>query len=747
MYRIISIKTILTLIILFAFVFQIKSQEVNNNLCTVSDSLKGTFWDPSLSIDKRVDDLVGKLNLEEKVSLMMYNSPAIDRLGIPAYNWWGECLHGVARNGRATVFPQAIGLASTFDEDLIYRIASAISDEARAKFKAQQELGVVDRYTGLTFWTPNINIYRDPRWGRGQETYGEDPYLTATLGVAFVKGLQGNNPKYLKAAGCAKHFVVHSGPESLRHVFNAVPSKKDFFETYTPAFEALAKDAKVEGFMCAYNRTFEEPCCGNNYLLTELLRNQWGFDGYITSDCWALVDFYQGHKVVATPEEAAAKALKAGVELNCGSVFYPYLINAQKKGLISESEIDQRLKHLLKTRFKLGLFDPISCNPYNDITEDVICSIEHKKLALEAAEKSIVLLKNKNNILPLPKNLKNIYVMGPNVTSAEALIGNYYGQSNEYVTFLAGITAKIHPGTKLEYRYAFLPDGKNMNTIDYTPYDAANADVTICIMGLSGLFEGEEGESVASTTHGDRLNLKLPDNQINYLRKVRKILKDKPLIVVITAGSPIEMTTIDSIADAILYAWYPGEQGGAALGNLIFGDAVPSGRLPITFPKSLSQLPDYNDYSMENRTYKYMKSDPMYPFGFGLSYSQFEYSQVTTNAKSYKDGQTIIVQASIKNAGKYKADEVAQLYVSVPKSNFRVPIIDLKDIKRVTIEPGQTTSISFELPVSKLYSIDNDGNKVLLKGEYKIFVGGTAPTNRSIELGASQWKEINIKIY
>ncbi|MGC8803853.1 MAG: glycoside hydrolase family 3 protein [Bacteroidales bacterium] len=329
-----------------------------NDNCIIPDSLKGTFWDPNLPIDQRIENLVGQLTLEEKVKQMMYNAPAIERLGVPEYNWWNECLHGVARNGRATVFPQAIGLAATFDDSLLYRISSAIADEARAKFNAAVAIGNRGQYSGLTFWTPNVNIFRDPRWGRGQETYGEDPYLTSRMAVAFVKGLQGNHPRYLKAAACAKHFVVHSGPEALRHEFNALPSRKDFFETYTPAFEALAKEAKVEGFMCAYNRTFNEPCCGNKYLLTELLRNQWGFDGYITSDCWAIVDFYEGHKVVSTPEEAAAMALKAGVELNCGSVYYPYLIKVVEKGLVIESEIDARLKHLLRTRFKLGLFDP-----------------------------------------------------------------------------------------------------------------------------------------------------------------------------------------------------------------------------------------------------------------------------------------------------------------------------------------------------------------------------------------------------
>jgi beta-glucosidase len=722
------------------------SNNQTENCPAIADSLKNTFWDPSLPVEKRIDDLVGKLTLEEKVSQMMYNAPAINRLGIPQYNWWNECLHGIARNGRATVFPQAIGLGATFDENLIYRISTAISDEARAKFNTALSIGNRAMYSGLTFWTPNINIFRDPRWGRGQETYGEDPFLTSRMGVAFVKGLQGNNPKYLKAAACAKHFVVHSGPEALRHEFNVKPSKKDFFETYTPAFEALTKEGHVEGFMCAYNRTYDEPCCGNKYLLTDLLRNKWGFQGYITSDCWAILDFYQGHKVVKTPAEAAAMALKAGVELNCGSVYYPHLIEAVKQGLVTEAEVDARLKHLLITKFKLGLFDPSACNPYNNIKEDVVNSPAHKALALEAAEKSIILLKNKNNLLPLKKDLHYIYVMGPNATSAEVLLGNYYGQSNELATILAGITAKVSIGTKIQYKHAFLLDRENVNPINWVLDDAQNADVTIVVMGISGLLEGEEGESIASSTKGDRLDFSLPKNQIKYLRRVRQSLKEKPLVVVLTGGSPIEMQTIDSLSDAIIYTWYPGEQGGYAVGNILFGDAVPSGRLPITFPKSLDQLPAYEDYSMENRTYKYMKAEPMYPFGFGLSYATFVYSDIDSKAKTYRQNDVVSVSAKISNKSLLTAEEVVQLYVSTPKTTFRVPIADLKGFKRVKVNPGETTEIAFDIPVENLMSIDDDGNKVLTPGKYKLYIGGSTPFERCKLLGAPQWVETTITI-
>ncbi len=734
--------------IAFLFLINVNQGCINKsaNNCQLADSLKGTFWDPSLSIDQRIDILVGKLTLEEKVAQMMYDAPSIDRLGVPAYNWWNESLHGVARNGRATIFPQVIGLGATFDEDLIYRISSAISDEARAKFNASLKIGNRLQYTGLTFWAPNVNIFRDPRWGRGQETYGEDPFLTGRLGVAYVKGMQGNNPKYLKTAACAKHFVVHSGPEALRHEFNAVPSKKDFFETYTPAFEALAKEAKVEGFMCAYNRTFDEPCCGNKYLLTDLLRTDWGFQGYITSDCWALVDFYKGHKVVNTPAEAAAMALKAGVELNCGIIYNPYLIEAIKQGLVTEAEVDLRLKHLLRTRFKLGFFDPPSCNPYNSIKEEVVNSPKNKALALEAAEKSIVLLKNKNNVLPLKKDLKFIYVLGPNATNAEVLLGNYYGQSNELVTILAGITAKINTGTRLNYKYAFLSDRENLNNSDWVLREAASADVTICVMGLSGLMEGEEGESIASTTKGDRLDINLPKNQINYLRDTRKAIGKKPLVVVLTGGSPIAMQAIDSLADAIIYVWYPGEQGGAAVGNILFGDAIPSGRLPITFPKSLDQLPSFEDYSMDNRTYKYMKSEPMYPFGFGLSFTTFEYLNIKSELPSYKMGDVIKVSAKIGNTGNVAAEEVAQLYVISPKASFRLPVADLKGFKRIQIKAGENKEVNFEIPVERLMNIDDNGNKVLLSGNYKFCIGGSTPFERCKILGAPQWLETNISI-
>ncbi|HEV8512361.1 MAG TPA: glycoside hydrolase family 3 N-terminal domain-containing protein, partial [Cyclobacteriaceae bacterium] len=428
-------------------------------------SQKDTYLDPSQPINARVKDLLGKLTLEQKIGQMNYASPAIPELKIPAYNWWNEGLHGVARSGTATIFPQAIGLGATFDENLLLKVSTAISDEARAMYNSAIAKGYHQHYGGLTFWTPNINIFRDPRWGRGQETYGEDPYLTATMGVAFIKGLQGNDPHYLKTAACAKHFAVHSGPERLRHEFNAVASPKDLRETYLPAFKALV-NANVEAVMCAYNRTNGAPCCANNFLLTEVLRKEWNFQGHVVSDCWAITDFFQGHKTVATQAEAAALAVKSGVSLDCGNE-YPALLEAVKKGLITEKQIDDALASLLATRFKLGMFDPADKNPYNSISPEVINSAAHRQLAKEAATKSIVMLKN-NGVLPLKNNLSNYFVTGPNAANIDAMIGNYYGVNPSIVSVLEGISGAIEPGSQLQYRPGIVLDRDNVNPIDWT---------------------------------------------------------------------------------------------------------------------------------------------------------------------------------------------------------------------------------------------------------------------------------------
>jgi beta-glucosidase len=465
-------------------------------VCTTLHAQQSSpYLNPLLPVEARVKDLTGRLTLEEKVAQMNYNSPAIERLHIPAYNWWNEALHGVGRSGVTTVFPQAIGLAATFDDSLAKAVASAISDEARAMYNAAVRKNYHLQYGGLTFWTPNINIFRDPRWGRGQETYGEDPFLTSKMGVAFVKGLQGDDPKYLKVAACAKHYAVHSGPERLRHEFNAKASIKDLWETYLPAFKALV-EAKVEAVMCAYNRTNDEACCGNTYLLQDVLRKEWSFKGHIVSDCWALSDFYQGHKIVPNAVQAAALALNRGVNLECGSTF-PSLIEAVKQGLVTEKQINSSLSVLLRTRFKLGMFDPQDANPYNKIPEKVVNSAAHRNLARKVAQRSIVLLKN-NGILPLKNDLKKYFITGPNAASVDALIGNYYGINNHFVTMMEGLSAQIQPGSQMQYRPGALLDRPNVNPIDWTSEEAKNVDATIVVLGLTGLLEGEEGDAIAS---------------------------------------------------------------------------------------------------------------------------------------------------------------------------------------------------------------------------------------------------------
>ena len=725
-------------LMLIVLLLIVSCSTTKKNEPVLSEDKKGTFWDYHLSLDERTADLISKLTLEEKMSQLRHDAPAIPRLYIPAYNWWNEALHGVARFGRATVFPQPIGMAATFDEDLIHRIGIVISDEARAKYNAAVSIGNRKQYTGLTFWSPNVNIFRDPRWGRGMETWGEDPFLTGELAGAFVDGMQGDHPKYLKTAACAKHYVVHSGPEADRHSFNAIPPQKDFYETYLPAFRKMVVEHHVEAVMCAYNRTFSEPCCGSTYLLTDILRKQWGFEGHILSDCGAINDFYRHHKVTESQAESAALALESGVDLNCGSAFKS-LKAAYDQGLIAEEQVDERLTTLLKTRFKLGLFDPPSMNPYNDIKPDVVNSKKHKQLAREAAQKSIVLLKNENNTLPLSKDLKEIMVVGPLASSVDAMLGNYYGTSDEITTILEGISGKIHLGTRMDYRHAFLLDRKNLNPLSYGIGEAKRADVTIAVIGLSTLLEGEEGEALASDYKSDRKNIKLPGAQAEYLKEIAEARgEDKPLIVVITGGSPIAIPEVEEFADAILFAWYPGEQGGHAVADLIFGDVSPSGRLPMTFPKSVDQLPDYEDYSMENRTYKYMKAKPQFPFGFGLSFTSFEYSNLKLNKESVKAGESVEVNCIIKNTGNMEGEEVVQLYLKDKDASVRVPEFSLNGINRIHLKPGETKEVSFTIKPDMMEIIDENGGGTIEPGEFQVFVGGAAPVPRSIELGAPQ---------
>jgi beta-glucosidase len=693
------------------------------------------FQDPGLDLEVRVDNLISQLTLQEKVDQLLYAAPAIERLNIPAYNWWTECLHGVARNGRATVFPQAIGMAATFDTDLIHRVGTAIGDEARAKFNVSVANGLHGQYQGLTFWTPNVNIFRDPRWGRGQETYGEDPFLTSRIGVNFVKGLQGDHPDYLKAAGMGKHYAVHNGPEGLRHEFDAVVGMKDLWETYLPAFEALVTEASVEGIMGAYNRTNGLPCCAHPYLMQEVLREKWGFKGYFVSDCWALVDFFDGQNIVGSPEEAAALALNTGTNLNCGST-YPSLMKAIEAGLTTESAVDANLKELLPTRFRLGLFDPPGSVPFDEIGPDVIRSEEHVALSLETAEKSLVLLKNKENTLPLDPNVSSVFVTGPTAAHVQALLANYYGVSEDLKTILEGVVANVSPQTSVKYRQGALLDEANRNPQDWFSGVAASSDVTIACLGISQLIEGEEGESIMSNHFGDRVDIGLPQSQIDFLKKMRE--NAKKLVVVLTGGSAIACPEVYEMADALIFAWYPGEQGGLAVGNTIFGKSTPSGRLPVTFPMSVDDLPPYEDYSMANRTYKYMEKDPLFPFGFGLSYTSFAYSDLKIAKSSISQDEPVEIQVKISNTGNYTGEEVVQLYLTDLEASVTVPKVDLKGFQRVSLSPGESKTVSFTITPEMMQIVDNKGERHIENGQFKVYVGGSVPTPRSLELGAAR---------
>jgi len=645
------------------------------------DTERFPFTNAELSIEQRVEDLINRLTLEEKVGQLMFEAPAIPRLGIPNYNWWNECLHGVARNGKATVFPQAIGMAATFDDELMHRIGEAIAIEGRAKFNVNRERGYMDKYAGLTYWSPNVNLFRDPRWGRGQETYGEDPHLISRLGVSFVNGLQGDG-KQLKVAAMAKHFAVHSGPEKLRHTFDAVVSKHDLWNTYLPAFEALVTEANVEGVMGAYNRTNGDACCAHPYLMTEVLRKKWGFDGYFVSDCWALQDFFEGHHISPDRKTAAAKALNAGCNLNCGNT-YPELLKSIESGLTSEKEVDENLKELLRTRLRLGLFDEQK-TAIDSISIDKVRSKEHIMLSYEAAAKSIVLLKNKDQLLPLDPNLRSLFVTGPTAADAQALLANYYGVSDDLKTLLEGIASSVSNHTAIRYVQGSLLDRPNVNPMDWYSEEAEVADVTIACMGITQLLEGEEGEAISSPTFGDRTDITLPPHQIEYLKLLRT--KAKKLIVVVTGGSAISIPEIHELADAILYAWYPGEQGGQALGDIIFGKTNPSGKLPVTFVKSIKDLPPYEDYNMKGRTYRYMDVEPLYPFGFGLSYADIEFQNLQTSSNTIRKGGSLNLSIEVKNNSDIKAEEVLQVYVSKKQKSATDPNHTLKAFKRISLE-------------------------------------------------------------
>lgn len=851
------------------------------------------YQNPGAPLERRVEDLLGRLTLEEKVSQLMNDSAAVDRLGIPQYNWWSECLHGVARAGRATVFPETIGLAATWDADLLFRVSSAISDEARAKHHEFVRRGKRNIYEGLTFWSPNINLFRDPRWGRGMETYGEDPYLTGRMAVQFIRGLQGNDPKYLKTVATPKHYAVHSGPESERHTFDAVVEDRDLFDSYLPQFETAVKEGGALSVMCAYNRVDGQPACANPRLLTDILRKQWGFQGYVVSDCGAIGDIYQSHKFAGTALEGVARALQAGTDLDCG-VEYKNLLPAVRAGLVAESEIDQAVRRLLTIRFRLGMFDPPAMVKYAQIPYGVNDSPAHRQLALEAARKSIVLLKNEGHALPLAKSLKTIAVIGPNADNEDALVGNYNGQPSAPVTPLAGIRRKIGAtakvlyargsdlatnmpsfetipssalltsadghahGLKAEYyasssfdgkqhrgraqtwpveeqtqgpapkplqplftrtdsqvdfnwwdkaaradmkdddfgvrwtgflrapvsgtyqigafgRNAFeiYLDGKLVTSrnfmheaiygyaaveleagklypirIDYHKYlgdarirllwsrpagaereaalqAARQADAVVLVLGLSPRLEGEEMlVPVEGFRGGDRIDIGLPAAQQKLMEEIAAL--GKPVVLVLMNGSALAVNWARDHVPAIVEAWYPGEAGGDALADVLFGDYNPAGRLPVTFYRSADQLPAFTDYRMAGRTYRYFTGEPLYPFGYGLSYTSFAYRNLRLPAEA-RAGDPVAVSVEVQNTGQTAGEEVVQLYVNRIGAAVPAPVRSLEGFSRVSLRPGEARVVNFTLAPRQLSTVEADGRRLAEPGTFVISAGGAQP--------------------
>jgi len=702
------------------------------------------FRDSSLPIADRVADLLSRLTLEDKIGQMCNDCPAIPRLGITAYDYWSEALHGVARNGRATIFPQAIGMAATWDPALVGRIATAISDEGRAKYhEALRRNGGNLIYQGLTFWSPNVNIFRDPRWGRGQETWGEDPFLTGEMGAAFVRGLQGDDPRYLKAAACAKHFAVHSGPEKERHTFDARASLRDLYATYLPAFRKLVTEAKVEAVMGAYNRTNGEPCCASQTLLGDILRGEWGFAGHVVSDCGAINDIHAHHRITADAAESAALAVKAGCDMSCICT-YEHLGEAVERGLITEADIDLSLGRTLATRFKLGIFDPQDQVPFAAIPMSVVGCDEHRGLAYEAALKSIVLLKNKDGILPIGARagspVRNILLVGPNAASLDVLFGNYHGLSERLVTLLEGIAERAPEGVKIEYRpgcQLVMPIVKpNRTEGDWSIYVAAAADLVIACMGLSPLLEGEEGDAILSAENGDRAEIGLPAPQVAYLTRLLEV--GARVVLVLTAGSPIALGNLEERLEAVVYAWYPGQEGGRAVADVLFGSAVPSGKLPLTFPCSLEQLPPFEDYRMTGRTYRYATHEPLYPFGFGLSYTRFAYSDLLLSAQLIEAGQGFRASLRLTNTGQVAGDEVVQVYISDLVASVEVPLQSLVAFRRVSLAAGETQVLHFSIAPEMLLLVDDEGQRKLEPGTFRLTIGGCSPGARGMALGAPQ---------
>jgi beta-glucosidase len=698
------------------------------------------FLDPDLPLEKRIDDLVGRLNLEEKVGQMLHESPGIERLGIPAYNWWNEACHGVGRNGRATVFPQVIGLGATWNRELVLRIAGAIAVEARAKHNIAIADGRHGQYQGLTFWTPNINIFRDPRWGRGQETFGEDPYLTGEMGTAMVRGLQGDDPRYLKTAACAKHYAVHSGPERERHTFDARPTPKDLYETYLPAFEKLVR-AGVEAVMSAYNRTLGEPCSGSKLLLVDILRGKWGFKGHVVSDCGAVDDFHEHHKVTKNAAESAALAVRNGCDLNCGKT-YGALLEAVAKKLISEVQIDVSVKRLLATRFRLGMFDPADRVPWSKTPPEVIDGPEHRALARQAAVESIVLLKN-NGVLPIRPDCESILLTGPTAANTTALIGSYYGFSSRLMTLAEGMVERAPGGCRVVYRAGCPLSGPLVPGINYTYPTASENELTVAFLGLDSSLEGEEGDAVASLSGGDRDYIELPEGQREFLLELRK--SAKKLVVVFTGGSAIAAPEAHEIADAVLYAWYPGCEGGRALADILFGDASPSGKLPVTVPVRTSDLPAFNDYGMTGRTYRFADIEPLYPFGFGLGYATLDYAAMKPSVAELAADGEVVVSGTLRNLSDRPVTESVQCYVSPPRG-LESPRSILVAFQKVSVPAQATVPIEFRLNASDFAQVNSAGKRAHTPGSYVVTIGSASPGKRAVALGAPKPVTATLKL-
>lgn len=687
------------------------------------------YMDEALSAIERAEDLTDRLSVQEMAEQLKYDAPAVERLGISAYNWWSEGLHGVARAGTATMFPQAIGMAAMFDEEAVRKAGEVTSTEARAKYNEYSAHDDRDIYKGLTLWSPNINIFRDPRWGRGQETYGEDPFLTTRLGVAYTKGLQGDG-KVLRVAACAKHFAVHSGPEATRHEFDAKANMKDMTETYIAAFEALVKEAHVESVMGAYNRVNGEPACANTFLMKKL--EEWGFDGHFVSDCWAIRDFHTNHGVTKTAPESAALALKKGCDLNCGNT-YLHLLAAYDEKLINDEDLRKSCVKLMRTRIRLGMFD--KSTEYDGLDYDIVSCDDHKRFALECSERSMVLLKN-NGILPLDgSKYKTIGVIGPNADSVPALEGNYNGKADEYVTFLSGIREAFEgrviysEGCHLYKDRCMglaLPDDRLAEAEIITEH----SDIVVLCVGLDATIEGEEGDTGNEFSSGDKNDLRLPESQRKLVKTV--MAKGKPVIIVTAAGSAIN---VEADCDALIHAWYPGQFGGRALANILFGKTSPSGKLPVTFYEDASKLPDFSDYSMKNRTYRYAEGNILYPFGFGLTYSETECSEL-----SYADGKASV---KITNTGSRAVEDVVQFYIKGHSENA-VPNHSLCGFKRVALDAGESKVVQITLPERAFMAVNEKGEWIKEGSEFTLYAGTSQPDSLSTKLTGKQCTSLKI---